>query len=319
MPRTKSKSKPKSKSALPTKPAARKLKQPVHKSFLLKKRIKHQAVLPSAWSIFKASIRHLYAHKKLFSGIVLIYLFLTLLLVRGFGLNSDLGVAKDAIQELITGTAGHLAASLTVFGLLLGSGTPTSDVASAYQSVILTIITLVLIWSLRQTHAHEPITIKSAFYKSTYPLIPFVLVLLVLGLQLLPMLLGNLIYSLTLPSGLAATAIEKTLWIILALGLSFISIYMICASIFALYIVTLPDMTPLKALRSAKGLVRYRRWSIIRKVLFLPFILVILFLVIMLPIILVATPIAEVVFLLLSSATVAVVHSYMYSLYRELL
>lgn len=318
-PSKKPKSRVKSKPALPTKPASRKLKQPAYRPFSLKKRIKHPSVLPSAWYIFKASIRHLYAHKRLFGSIVLIYLALTFLLVRGFGFNGDLGTAKEAIQELISGTAGHLAASLTVFGMLLGSGSPTSDVASAYQAMILTVVSLVLIWALRQTHAHEQITVKNAFYKSSYPLVPFVLVLMILGLQLLPMLVGNFIYSLTVASGVAATVIEKIVWAGLALGLTFVSIYMVCASVFALYIVTLPDMTPLKAIRSAKTLVRYRRWTIIRKVLFLPFILGLLFVVIMLPVILVLTPAAEVVFLLLSAASVAMVHSYMYSLYREIL
>lgn len=320
MPRTPSKkSKSKAKTAPPVKTTSRKLKQPAYKPLRLNKRIKSPVVLPSAWRIFKASLRHLYQHKRLFGGIVLVYLLLSLVLVRGFGLNGDLGTAKEAIQELINGTAGRLAASLTVFGMLLGSSSPTSDVASAYQAMILAIVSLALIWALRQTHAHERVTIKNAFYKSTYPLVPFILVLMILGLQLLPMILGNFVYSLTVPSGIAATIIEKIVWITLALGLSFISIYMICASVFALYIVTLPDMTPLKAVRSAKTLVRYRRWTIIRKVLFLPFILGLLIILVMLPIILVITPISEIVFLLLSAASIAMVHSYMYSLYRELL
>lgn len=244
---------------------------------------------------------------------------LTFLLVRGFGFNGDLGIAKEAIQELVTGAAGNVAASLTVFGMLLGSGAPTSDVASAYQAMILAIISLALIWALRQTHAHEQITVKDAFYKSSHPLVPFIIVLMFLGLQLIPMLIGTSIYSLTVSNGIATALLAKLILAAVALGLTFISIYMVCASIFALYIVTLPEMTPLKAMRSAKTLVRFRRWTIIRKVLFLPFILVVLLLAIMLPIILVLTPIAEVVFLFLGAFSIVIAHSYMYSLYRELL
>ena len=57
---------------------------------------------------------------------------------------------------------------------------------------------------------------------------------------------------------------------------------------FALYIVTLPDMTPMKALRSARELVRYRRWTVLRKVLFLPLMLLVVAAIIMVPIIILA-------------------------------
>jgi hypothetical protein len=94
---------------------------------------------------------------------------------------------------------------------------------------------------------------------------------------------------------------------------------MVSSSIFALYIVTLPDVTPMQALRSARELVRYRRWSIARKVLFLPVSLLVIAAVIMVPVILLVTPASEWVFFILSMLSIAVIHSYMYSLYRELL
>lgn len=94
---------------------------------------------------------------------------------------------------------------------------------------------------------------------------------------------------------------------------------MISSSIFALYVVTLPEMTPIRALRSAKGLVQFRRWTVMRKILFLPFIICVVGIIIMLPVILLLTPAAEVIFLLLTALVLPVIHSYVYSLYRELL
>jgi K+-sensing histidine kinase KdpD len=83
--------------------------------------------------------------------------------------------------------------------------------------------------------------------------------------------------------------------------------------------VTLPDMTPLKALRSARELVRYRRWTILLRVLFLPVLLLLAAAIIMVPIITLLTPLTKWMIFLLSMIAIAVVHSYMYSLYRELL
>ncbi len=49
--------------------------------------------------------------------------------------------------------------------------------------------------------------------------------------------------------------------------LAMLTLIYVKSSLFALYIVTLPDMTPMKALRSARELARYRRWTVLRKIL----------------------------------------------------
>jgi hypothetical protein len=94
---------------------------------------------------------------------------------------------------------------------------------------------------------------------------------------------------------------------------------MITSSLFALYIVTLPNMQPMKALRTARQLVRHRRMLVMRKLLFLPFIMLIISAVVTVPVILYATPIAEWLFFALTMIALAVFHSYIYVLYRELI
>jgi hypothetical protein len=163
------------------------------------------------------------------------------------------------------------------------------------------------------------VTVKDAYYKSLYPLIPFLLVLLVISLQLLPLAAANGLYSLVIGGGLAVTALEKTLWLILLFLFVLLSLYMITSSIFALYIVTLPDMKPMQALRSARELVRHRRWTVMRKVIFLPFALLVLAGLVSIPVILFLAPLAEAVFFIASMFGVAITHAYMYTLYRELL
>ncbi|HVI60648.1 MAG TPA: hypothetical protein VM535_00655, partial [Candidatus Saccharimonadales bacterium] len=101
--------------------------------------------------------------------------------------------------------------------------------------------------------------------------------------------------------------------------LTLFSLYMISSSLFALYIVTLPDMTPRKALRSARELVRDRRWTVLRKILCLPVILFLGAALVMVPIIIWLTPLAQWVFFLLTMFALVAVNTYMYSLYRELL
>jgi hypothetical protein len=132
-------------------------------------------------------------------------------------------------------------------------------------------------------------------------------------------LIGSSIYSIVIANGIAVNLIEKALFVALFVALAALSVYWISSSLFALYIVTLPDMTPLKALRSARELVRGRRWAVFRKLICLPVILLVVAAIIMLPIIILLTPLAQWVFFLLTMFALVAVHTYMYTLYRELL
>ena len=88
---------------------------------------------------------------------------------------------------------------------------------------------------------------------------------------------------------------------------------MLCSSLFALYIVTLPDMTPLKALRSARQLVRYRRPLVFRKLLYLPVALLVIASVIMIPVIALIAPAAPWVLFVLAIGALITAHTYMYT------
>lgn len=303
--------------------ATRRIAAPQYKTFRLSKRIRQpKAPLKGSFRLFAQCIKLLLSRWKLFWGLALIYLVLTIFLVKGFGISGNIGDIRTYILEAIHGSGGELIAGVTLFSVLLGTAnTTTTDVAGAYQSILLLVMSVVFIWALRQTMASktQKITVRDAFYKGVYPLIPFLLVLLVIGLQLIPLLFGNFLYTVVIGNGLAVTVLEKVLWVILVILLGLLSIYMVSSSVFALYIVTLPDTTPLQALRSARDLVLHRRWMIMRKVVFLPIILIVLSGIIIIPLIIISAPLAEWTFFILSMLALAIVHSYFYTLYRELL
>lgn len=303
--------------------ASRKLKQPVYKSFRRHKKIKSD--LPPITGVFRLfwrSLAVLKKHTRLFLGILLVYAILNLLLVHGLASNANLSNLKSTLNNVFKTSGGQLTSGVTLFVYLLG-GASTSNSADAnagvYQSLLLVLVSLALIWSLRQVYAKQKVRARDGFYKGVYPLIPFILVLLVIGLELLPLIFGGYVYGVVISNGIALYTIEKVLWGMLFFFLALLSFYMISSSVFGLYIVTLPDMTPMKALKSARELVRYRRWTVLRKLIFLPFALIILGAIIMVPVISFATPFAEWLYFILTIAGLAVIHSYMYALYRELL
>jgi hypothetical protein len=325
MPRTvhKTKKQPTSKkqaAAVKASGETRTLERPQYKSFRLSKRLKHPGQkLPNAFALTKRAFIHIWRYKKLFAIIALTYLVLNLLLVRGFLFTADLGEIKSAISELFSGSAGQLAGALTVMGLLAGSLSPSSEVAALYQSLLILAFSMFVIWALRQTYAGELPKARDVFYKSSYPFVQFTIIVFIIGLQLIPLLLANFLYVSVIASGLSTSFGEVFAWSALIFLLVLWSLYMITVSLFAVYIVTLPDMTPLKALRSAKGLVQHRRWTVMRKVIFIPFALSVCGFAIMLPVIWFLSGVAEITFLIMSAFVLPLVHSYVYALYRELL
>lgn len=302
-----------------TAPTPRKLKKPKYASFQLSRKIKASR-LPGSFRLLWASFKILGRNWKLFLGIVIIYGLLNALFVQGFSALNNADGANSASGQASTGSWGQLASGLSLFAYLLGnSGDTVSPAAGAYQFILVLLISLALIWALRQVYAGHKIRIRDAFYSGMAPMVQFVLVLAVIGLQLIPMAVGILLYTTITSASIAATGLEEALWALLAFVLSIVSLYMVSSSIFALYVVTLPEMTPLSALRSARQLVVNRRWAVMRKVLFLPLALVVLTALIVMPFILFVAPAAAWVFFALSLLLLPVLHGYVYSLYRSLI
>lgn len=301
--------------------SVRKVDLPKYKSFRMHKRIKHPGTkLSGSFKLLKKAGGHIRKHWRVFMMVAAVYFLLNVLLVKGLSASLDVGAFRDAISELIGGNLGRVTAGLALFGVLVTSSTQgITEAANVYHSLVLVIISLAVIWILRQTHAGNAVRAKEAFYRGMYPLVPFILVLLVIGLQLLPFLFGTFILNIVVSGGLAITFAEQFLWWTLLFLTALLSLYMVTSSVFALFIVTLADVTPMQALRSARELVRHRRWVIMRKVVFIPVALIILAACIMIPVILIIPVLAEWIFVGLLGIGISVLLSYGYSLYRELL
>lgn len=274
----------------PKQPAKkRQLATPRYKSFRLNKTIKRpKPNLPSGARLFARSLRHLWRQKRPLAGVLLVYFALSVVFVK-----------DDAA---VPATAAEL------------------EVRRTYQMILGVIVSLAIIWVLRQTAAKNPhVSLRDSFYKAMHPLIPFQLVSIVIVLQLVPIAVAAYLYQQIFYSPIAVTSAEQVLWALLIGGLCLLSLYMVASSIFALYIVTLPDTWPMTALRSARELVRFRRWLVVRKLLFLVVACLVIAGAILLPLLVLAPEVADWTGFLLSLVAVFVVHSYIYQLYRELL
>ncbi len=277
--------------------------------------------LPNVFKITGQVFSIFVKHWRPLLGIVIVYLLLNIIFASGLSnLTSSVDQIKTDLSTSSGTTAHPLTKAISGFGTLVGSaGVSGSATGSVLQSVLFVLESLVIIWSLRQLLAGKTIGVKQAYYHSMYPLVPFLLIVFVIILELLPITVGASLLNAVLTS--AVSSLAAAAWFswgifLLLAGWSF---YMLSSSIFALYIVTLPEMMPRDALRSAKNLVRYRRWGIIGRVVYLPVFILVAMAIVMVPLILLATFLVAPAFYFLSMLSILFVHTYLYSVYRALL
>lgn len=284
----------------------------------VKKEVKTRQSLPGSFRLTGRVIKFLASSWKPLGGIVLVYLILNVLFASGI---SDVSTAFSNIKADLNTAGGHnFWQAAGGFGsLVASSGASGSATGSTLQSVLFIIESLVIIWALRHLMAGQGISVKLAYYKSMTPLIPFLLVIAVIIIQLLPVTIGSLVLATIATSVFTSSSVATTVSIAAFILLAAWSLYMVSASIFGLYIVTLPETQPRQALRAARDLVRFRRLAVLRKVLFLPVFMLLVMAVIIIPLILWASFIVPYVFYLLSLLAILFAHSYLYSLYRSLL
>lgn len=285
------------------------------------KKQKKLNTIPPARKIFEQSLRQLWDNKKLFIGILLTYGFFYILFVKGISANFQLGNLKQNLNDSLGGKQGAFSTGFALYGLLLGSaGSSSTDQASVYQMILLVIFGLALIRGLRITYKKQAsVRVRDVIYKSTNALVPFIIVLFFMLLQILPALIVSSLYSVSRTSAVLAGPVQNFLaFAILMLGL-FWSMYMLSSSLFALYIVTLGDTPPRAALKAAKELVKFRRYTIIRRIMFLPLVLLLMSALVLIPLIIIYAPAAEVVFMAFTILVLGIVHSYLYTLYRSIL
>lgn len=292
-----------------------------HRTFkLTKKQTIATKPLPTIKKLIGDTFSLILNNKKIFFGITIIFALLQFIFTKGLGSAFDIVQTKQELQDYLGDEGQSLDTSYALFNYLLGSfNGQINGAAGTYQLFFTVAVILAVIWLSRQILAGEKPQIRDGFYKGMYPVIPFVLVLVVISLQMLPALIGNFVFSTVLENGLAVTFLEKFIWFLLFAILLLFSLYMLLSSVFALNIVTLPDVRPLKSLRSARELVLHRRAGIFARILVLPILGFLLSVLVFVPLIMFATVLVEPIFLLFSSFGIVLMTVYMYNFYRALL
>lgn len=297
-------------------------KKPKYKSLKLHKKVKHhEPPIIGTLAITRKTLRLMMKNKKSLLIFSLIYGALFLLFVRGIFNPININDLRFEIESVAgEGEGSSFSSNTAIFGQLVGSlATGLTGNQGIYQIMLFVIGSLAVIWLFRQQQAGNKVTVKQAFYRGMYPLIPFTLIIYVIILQLLPAIIGNFLYSTVVSNGIAVGQVEQFIWLLLYLALLLFSFYLISSSVIALMIVTLPEMTPMRALRKAKELVTFRRFSVFRKTTMLILVVALFFVIAVFPALFIAAQLAQVLFLVVSVLALPFSVGYIFVLYRELL
>lgn len=312
------------------------LSKKFHRSFRLTKKRDYNKPIKLTGNIAftKKVLNIIWKNKNLFIFLVLFYALANLLIV---GLASQ--DTYNTLRSVVDQTSGN---SLSGFwgevgksGLMLttaisgGLSSGLSDIQQVYAGILILITWLTTIWLLRNVMAGQKVKLRDGLYNSGAPLLPTFSISLLALIQLLPIALAIMSYVAASTTGLLAGGIEAMLFWVVAFLLTVLSLYWLTGTLFALIIVTLPGMYPMRAVKSANNLVYGRRLAVMYKIFWGLFITAIFWALIMIPTMMFENwlktiwqfleniPTIPILLLALTSITVVWLSSYVYIFYRE--
>jgi hypothetical protein len=266
--------------------------------------------MDGVFALFKDSLVFIFRNWKIFASILAIYALLDIFFVSGLSIGNS--------SKAVTGN-NILSRGISVFNNVTSTASTINSNSGIYQTIFAIIISLAVIYAIRQLYAKKEVTISDAFYKGMYPIIPSVLVILIIVIQFIPLMIGSFVLAYFLQGIANISIFIKLLAAIPCLGLFYWSFYMLCSSVIAFYVSTLPDMKPMQAIKSAKEVVEGKRLKVFWRIIALPIALSILIFAVIFPIGLIIPAIAGWVYFIVGLLSLMLVHSYLYRLYRELI
>jgi hypothetical protein len=277
-------------------------------------------VFPSVWELTRQTLSVIFHNKKLFFGITIIYGILNVALANQWATAQNVTTLQTEVKSAFSGHADSVGTSFSSF-LTLGqtSNSTTNSPNGIYEFILLVIVSLAIIWAVRRIRDQKgKIRIRDAYYQGMFPLVTFILVIAVIGLQLVPIIAGSALYSTVNVNGIAVGQLQRGIFLFIFAVFTMLSLYWLSASIFGFYEITKPGATPRQALKQARYTVRQVRWILVRKVIYLPIALLIVGGIVMIPFILWITPLIQIVYFLMSIIAVPIVHVYLMNLYSVL-
>lgn len=264
-----------------------------HRSFQMTRRRDYQRSLqlPGFIAFTKSVNKTVWRFRKMLFALAVVYAVLTALLI-GVGSQETYSTLTGTLQEtgseVFSGNFGELGKAGLLFLSIAGSGLNSlpTEAQQIYTAILGLLIWLTTIWLLRNALAGHKVKMRDGLYSAGAPIVATFLVSLAFVVQLLPIGIAILGFNAATTTGLLSGGVEALLFWVAASLLSIMSLYWVTSTFFAMIIVTLPGMYPLRALRTAGDMVIGRRLRILLRVVWMFLCIILAWIVILVPFIL---------------------------------
>lgn len=307
-----------------------------HRSFRMTRRrdYRRSLALPGYFAFTILVNKTIWKNKKIYMWLAVIYAVLTAVLV-GIGSQDAYTNLMSTLQatgtQVFQGNLGQVGQAALLFLTIGSSGLAASptDAQRIYLVLLGLMVWLTTVWLLRNILAGHKVKMRDGLYSAGAPIVSSFLVSLVFVVQLIPLGLAIIGYSAASTSGLLDGGVAAMLFWFFAALLTILSLYWVTSTFFAMIIVTLPGMYPIKALRTAGDMVVGRRLRILLRILWMLLALFVSGALLLIPTILIDTglthvwpavggaPVVPIVLMIFSIAAFIWGASYIYLLYRR--
>jgi len=307
-----------------------------HRSFKLSRRRDYvrPLVLPGLFALPHTVNKTLWAYKKIFILLALIYVALYLVLVGALSQDTYTSLSdtlKQTGDEVLGGDFGAITQAGILFLTITssGAGSTTTETQQIFSVILILLVWLTTVWLLRNLLAGHKVKLRDGLYNSGSPIFSTFLIVLLIAVQLLPVAIATIGYSAATSSGLLSGGVEAMLFWIAAGLLALLSLYWITSSILALIIVTLPGMYPYRAIKTAGDLILGRRIKILIRWVWMALVVVVSWAVVVIPVILLDMwlvsawpglqwlPLVPFTIVVMGAVTAIWVSAYAYIVYRK--
>ena len=310
-----------------------------HRSFRRTRRRDYtrSLTIPGYVSLTAQTLSVLRRHKKLFIGLVAVYVVCSIVIVNVLA-QDTYSLLSDSINQ--AGSELELGAFYQAGAIFLGVMTSMftgGDTDSAYgiaqqfiAGMLVILIWLSTVWLLRAVSNKQDVRLRDGLYSSGGPFLATLLLFGLIFVQSLPIIIAVIGYS----AAASSAILENTAILMLFWGAAFLlgvlSLYWMTTTAVALIIITLPGMYPMQALRLAGDIVVGRRIRVLLRLMWAVLLIVLTWAIVVIPAILLYElvtqyvsfvaniPLIPLVIVVMGAVSVVWGATYVYMLYRSI-
>lgn len=272
--------------------------------------------------------RVLWSKKWLYIRLLVLFVFLSTVAV-GAAQVTNLGSINEVIgMKDVVDIIGPVYRALITVGAAIGGALngSLSDVQWLLLSSLCIVAMLTTVWLLRQQLAGNKVKLRDGVYNAMAPLAAEYVLLVIAGLQLIPLALTALVYVTATTNGLLEGGIETAMFS-LAFGLVIVlTLYFMTTTIFAMFITTIQGTYPIKAYKAARKIVAGQRLRLLLRLLFMLIAMALTWFMVLIPIVIVtnslnagSTIVIPIAFQIMVGGSFIYGIAYGYLLYRRMI